>query len=236
MWTIRAMAEYQRWPITIFGTVTMSPEEHYRHDAIIVQGTRGDDGQWIRHPANIHEMSATELFAARVGVFGDELQKFLKRVRTGRKIKPGQLRYLLVAEAHDGPQTSEAMRGRPHFHVMLHECQPGILVDGNPRTAFVEGQSGEYIRVRYKSGPDYREGVFVRDDAFLRTQWTLGFTKFQFAESARAAGYLCKYLNKCSDSRVRASQNYGLEETNKETGVAYTARNDSGRENGPPKD
>ena len=126
MWQIRAMYEYERWPVTLFGTVTLSPEEHYRHDAIIQQGTRGDDGRYIRHPANLDEMSPTEQFEARVGVFGDEMQRYFKRLRKGRKLAPGAIRYLLVAEAHDSERTDASIRGRPHFHLLIHECHPAV--------------------------------------------------------------------------------------------------------------
>jgi len=189
----------------------MSLEEHYALDARIMTGTKGKDGRFIRHPQNISELSDSEMFSARVGVFGDEVQKFLKRLRKGDKYHRPVIRYLLVAEAHDSASTLSVMRGRPHFHLLLHEMEVGSLVTGNPRDCITYGASGEYVRCKYKAGTQWREGVFVHDDAFLRTQWHFGFTKFQFAENAKAAAYLCKYLTKASDERVRASQNYGAE-------------------------
>ena len=210
MWQIRAMAEYAMWPVTVFGTITMSPEEHYALDARIIQGTRGPDGAYKRYPANINEMSATELFVARVGVMGDDVQRLLKRLRKGDAFHRPQFRYLLVAEAHDSDRTNSAMRGRPHFHVLLHETVAGSLIVGSPTQAFVDGVSGEWKRYQYKaSDGKYRAGVFVDDMSFLRSQWDAGFTKFQFAENPRAAGYLCKYLSKCTDVRIRASVGYG---------------------------
>ena len=235
MWQIRAMQEFSQWPVTLFGTITMSMEEHYRLDAMVIQGTRGKDGRYIRHPANPAAMSTDELFAARVGVFGDEAQKFLKRLRKGDKFHRPAIRYLLVAEAHDGPNTSQAMRGRPHMHIMLHEQEPGSLVLGNPRDCFIHGQSGEYILSSYKtSSGEYRKGVFVHDDSFLRTQWQLGYTKFQFAENARAAGYLCKYLNKASDARVRASLGYGVPPENNTFQCTPTSDDVGEKRAGPP--
>ena len=211
MWQIRAMNEFANCPVTLFGTITMSLEEHYALDARIMTGTKGKDGRFIRHPQNISELSDSEMFSARVGVFGDEVQKFLKRLRKGDKYHRPVIRYLLVAEAHDSASTLSVMRGRPHFHLLLHEMEVGSLVTGNPRDCITYGASGEYVRCKYKAGTQWREGVFVHDDAFLRTQWHFGFTKFQFAENAKAAAYLCKYLTKASDERVRASQNYGAE-------------------------
>ena len=189
-------------------------ENHYELDARIIQGTRKPDGSYKRPPVNINELSATELFMARVGVFGDEVQKFMKRLRKGDKFHPSpNLRYLIVAEAHESDKTNVALRGRPHFHMLLHETVQGSLVSGNPRNAFTDGESGEYRLASYKSGNVWRKGVFVNDDSFLRTQWHFGFTKFQFAENAKAASYLCKYLNKAADARVRASAGYGVTDT-----------------------
>jgi len=213
MWQIRAMHEYSKWPVTVFGTVTMSPEEHYALDARIIQGTRGPDGQYKRYPANINEMSATELFVARVGVMGDDVQRLLKRLRKGDAFHRPQFRYLVVAEAHDSDRTNSAMRGRPHFHILLHEIVQGSLVVGSPTKAILEGVDGEWKRCSYKSGGQWREGVFVDDRSFLRSQWDAGFTKFQFAENAKAAGYLCKYLSKNTDVRIRASVGYGNTES-----------------------
>lgn len=211
MWQIRAMHEFNRWPISLFGTVTMSLDQHYQQDALIMAGIRASDGSWRRPPRNLRELSPSELFRARVQVFGDEMQRYLKRLRKGdRHHKPlRNIRYLLVAEAHDGPRTDARLRNRPHFHLMLHEMQAGCLVVGNPREALINGSSGEYVSCQYKAGNEWRTGVFVHDDAFMRLQWHFGFTKFQWAESAKAAAYLCKYLTKASDDRVRASLHYG---------------------------
>lgn len=209
MWELRAKAEYDRWPVTLFGTITCSMDQHYMLDARIHSGTKGEDGRFIRHPANINELSAKELFEARVRVFGDEVQKFLKRLRKGDKFHRPKIRYLLVAEAHDSANTDERLRGRPHFHILLHEMEAGSLVVGKPTAAAVSGADGEYVKSRYKSNGIYREGIFVHDDSFLRTQWHYGFTKFQFAENGKAASYLLKYLGKAMDARIRASQCYG---------------------------
>lgn len=206
-WEQRAMAEYAIWPVTVFGTVTMSPEEHYLIDARIQGGTRTPDGEgWLRHPLPLRELSPRELFAARVREFGVELQKYLKRIRKMRE----QPRYLLIAEAHDSAETSLEMRGRPHFHLLIHERRGGTIVLGNPAQALLNGEDGEWIRRKYKTKAGWKEGVFVKDDAVLRKQWEFGFTKFQFAENARAASYLCKYLKKTLDAKIRASQYYGF--------------------------
>lgn len=43
----------------------------------------------------------------------------------------------------------------------------------------------------------------------LSTQWKLGFTKFNLVEGAKAARYICKYISKSAQARVRASLHYG---------------------------
>lgn len=43
----------------------------------------------------------------------------------------------------------------------------------------------------------------------LRRQWPLGFTRFQLVKSMTEATYVCKYLSKASEARVRASKAYG---------------------------
>jgi len=45
----------------------------------------------------------------------------------------------------------------------------------------------------------------------LRRQWTLGFSKFNLVDEKdpRAAHYVCKYLSKTAEARVRASLQYG---------------------------
>jgi len=43
----------------------------------------------------------------------------------------------------------------------------------------------------------------------LRKQWIHGFSKWELVEDGRAARYVCKYLSKAAEARVRASQRYG---------------------------
>lgn len=204
-WLYRARAEYARWPLTLFGTVTMSPEQHYELDARLTR--RLFDGG-----TRLSDLDPAQLFAARVKEFGYEMQKYLKRIRKGAadRGKPS-VRYLLVAEAHDGEFTSVEMRFRPHFHLLIHEMRKDArLVLGSPLKALADGEDGEFTRKKYrdKNGV-WRTGVFAMDDAWIRQQWPYGHTKFQFAETPQAASYLCKYLSKEMTTRIRASSNYG---------------------------
>ena len=65
-------------------------------------------------------------FQARVKRWLDGIKKARKRagVNTDYAVK-----YFLVAEVHDSEKTSEFMRGRPHFHMILHEKEIGTLID-----------------------------------------------------------------------------------------------------------
>lgn len=206
-WGERAKAEYEAATLTLFGTITMSPEQHYMLDARIASGTLDARGKVLRPPRNMRDLTAQELFSARVQAFGDELRVYLDRIRKGRDGQKPVLRYLLVAEAHDGATTSEEMRGRVHFHLMLHTTTPELLVRGRPG----EPPNEWYV---------HRNGkIFVADTGWLRTQWTYGFTKFEVAKDHRAAWYVCKYITKAMACRVRASHKYGqtrngVEQTN----------------------
>lgn len=204
-WRQRAIAEYAHWPVTCFGTLTLRPEEHYRFDAML------ECGDLDRPAVRLRDLSAQECFAARVSMIGGEITRYIKRLRKGDGERKPAVRYLIVAEMHDGTDTSDEMRFRPHFHVMLHECVSSSLFLGSPIRGLIDGESGDWVRKMYqpKKGV-WRPGAFLRDDCFVRRQWTLGHTKFQFAESEKAAWYLCKYLTKTLDCRVRASQLYGF--------------------------
>lgn len=70
--------------------------------------------------------------------------------------------------------------GLPHFHILLHECEP-----------FSGDAWDSYI--------------------LLKSQWRIGHCSYNgiTAGDVRAAGYVCKYLSKSSEARVRASVRYG---------------------------
>ena len=221
-WTGRAITEYQQAARTLFGTFTMSPDEHYLLDA------RAQVGRW-GHPKTgrpksmFSVLSPEDIFTARARQFGEELQRYMKRIRKGDAEHPSpHVRYLLIAEMHDSEKTSPEMKGRPHFHILLHEQQAGALVLGDPLAALEQGADGEYERRRVKTRKGWQWMAFVKDDAFIRKNWLrydegkepqpLGFTNFQWAHSTTSAVYVCKYLTKALAVRVRASQYYGLRE------------------------
>jgi len=207
MWRERALVEFYKAPRSLFGSITMSPEQHYAMDARIHSGERAEDGRFIRHPKNLRELSPEELFQARVSIFGEELTLWIKRLR--KKFGTNCMRYMLVAEAHDSDKTSVEMRGRPHFHMLVHDYTENGMVSGNPLDAITSGRDGEWEKRLIKTKQGYRGYAFVTDDAFIRKNWQLGFTKFQLASTEHSVFYLCKYLSKAMMARVRASIDYG---------------------------
>lgn len=119
------------------------------------------------------------------------------------------MRYMLVAEAHNSEKTSVEMKGRPHFHILVHDYSDNGLVSGSPLEAIASGRDGEWEKRLIKTKQGYKGFAFVTDDAFIRKNWQLGFTKFQLATSEQSIFYLCKYLSKSMLARVRASIEYG---------------------------
>lgn len=104
LWTARAITETTMSTRTWFGTLTLSPDRQTwaRYAALSRLSARG-----------VASPTTDEIFAYSVAVIGEEITKFLKRVR-----KTAPLRYLLVTEAHRS--------GLPHFHALIHEYQGNV--------------------------------------------------------------------------------------------------------------
>lgn len=191
MWAGRAVDEFERAACTWMGTFTMSPDQHAMLDLRVAERTGN------------RALTAVELLRERTCVFGQEVTIWLKRVRDGvyrRTGQSGTMRYLLVAEVHDSEKTDEWMRGRPHFHMLLHEASVGAVVSVD-----------EYFFKREEVRGDIVENIYAADSAMIRQAWTLGFTKFQLCRDSKSAYYLCKYMSKAMMWRVRPSIRYGRE-------------------------
>jgi hypothetical protein len=200
-WMGRAGDEYRRAARTYMGTFTLSPNEHAELDRkVALQYT-------------IVKLEPDQLFAARVRVFGQMLDVWLDRIRAGAhwraNIRSGAFRYLLVAERHDSEQTDEWLRGRPHFHMLLHEQEVGALVLGDPLACLKEGQSGEFEQRKVFRNGQWTPGIFLKDNSMVRLPWTFGFTKFEWCYSEASAVYVCKYISEERGTRTRASIRYG---------------------------
>lgn len=200
-WMARAADEYRRSARTFMGTFTLTPAEHSLLDVKVARS------------CSLSEMSKDQLFAARVREFGKLLDSYLDRLRAGAHwradIRSGALRYLLVAERHDSAETDEWMRGRPHFHCLLHEQALGALVVGDPLECLREGQSGELESRKVFRNGQWTPGVFLKDSSMVRLPWKFGFTKFEWCYSEASAVYVCKYISGETGFRTRASVRYG---------------------------
>jgi len=217
-WAARAHTEYNRAVATMMVTFTTTLDQDFAWDQVLRSRYAH---KWVDFDKDLSE---PEKFTARASIFGEEITKYIKRLRKGDSDHPKPaLRYLLIAEAHDSDATSVEKRGRPHFHMLLHQQLGGALVLGDPLAALAAGQDGEWER-RYEKNRfgEWKPFVFARDEAFVRTQWELGFTKVKLCFDANSAVYLCKYLSKSLEVRVRASQRYGLEEDIKHNGTDVT--------------
>lgn len=215
MWAARAIYEWEKWPLTLFGTFTMSPQEHYEVDckARLLMAAKHE---------SFDRASDAEKFRYRATVFGHEVSNWIKRIRSGRDGHTFiPIRYLLVAEAHESVKTSAEMWMRPHYHMLLHSMELGTLVKGSPHACIEAGPqklrcdvaSGEWEcrNVWFDREQRWLPKAFLRDESFAKSQWSLGHTKWQWADTPDTAFYVCKYLTKSMHQRVRASVHYGCE-------------------------
>lgn len=101
-WRTRAQSEVEGSQRTWFGTLTLSPESHFRMQALACQRWKG-----------FISASEDKQFSARHVAISSEITRWLKRVR---KASGASLRYIIVAERHKS--------GLPHYHALVHET-PG---------------------------------------------------------------------------------------------------------------
>lgn len=220
-WSARALAEFNSAVRSLFGTLTVAPENDVMIDAIarIEQAEIGTD---------FDRLSDADKFRIRCAIGGREITKWIKRLRsTG-----AEFRYLLVAEQHNGVNTSDLKKGRPHWHCLLHEVNASaLLVQADE---WSRRENGEVRTDKYGNS-------LVDDKSFLKGQWKLGHSSFALCRTPLAAGYICKYLTKEDMSiRIRASGRYGNPVSQKDAGVAIAADDGAQRKEAPldppPKD
>ena len=157
MWAYRAEAETRASYRTWFGTLTLSPDQHFR---ILTECRARESKQGV----DFDSLSSEEQFKLLDSRISRELKLMLMRVRSAYG---SPYRYLVIAEAHKS--------GLPHYHVLMHEVTANAPL-------------------RYNT---------------LNGQWRLGFSKWRLVKSVNEARYVCKYLTKSTQARVRASQEYG---------------------------
>lgn len=103
MWRSRSETELALAGRTWFGTLTLSPAEHFK----VTSNARL---RLARQGFDFDRLSEEEQFAERHKSISPEITRFLKRVRKEANVP---LRFILVAEAHKS--------GMPHYHLLIHE-------------------------------------------------------------------------------------------------------------------
>lgn len=107
-WRIRAQHELRAAPRTWFGTLTLSPDSHFRI-ANLCRLRLAEQG------LDFDALEPDDQFSERVREVNVELTKYIKRVRKQSKAK---IRYILVVEAHKS--------GLPHWHCLIHEVKEPV--------------------------------------------------------------------------------------------------------------
>lgn len=113
LWTARAVDEVKAAPRTWFGTLTVSPENRFRHEvaADLLRPSAVSSADWPEFK-----------FRCLADSVGKEVTRMFKRLRK----RGAKFRYLLVFEAHKD--------GWPHVHLLVHEVAEPV------RKATLDGQ------------------------------------------------------------------------------------------------
>lgn len=106
-WAFRARQELRLADRSWFGTLTLSPDQHFR--AMIQAESRLRAGG-----ERFEDVNPDAQFQLRNQQIQREITLWVKRVR---KVSGAKLRLLCVAEAHK--------TGLPHYHVIVHQCGDG---------------------------------------------------------------------------------------------------------------
>lgn len=118
-WRERCEAEILSANRTWFGSLTFTPIQHKRADHEIalkaIEGSELDPSllddekvEWV-----LSMLSPEVLWSERQRVLGREMTLYMKRLRESLDVP---LRYVIITERH-----KMKLRGRPHFHVLIHE-------------------------------------------------------------------------------------------------------------------
>ena len=106
LWTARALQEVKDSVRTWWGTLTLSPDTWM---LALSRARAREAAQGVDYDL----LPPDEKFRLWDAQVKPEITKFLKRVRAQ---SAAPLRYLLVTEAHES--------GVPHYHALVHECDP----------------------------------------------------------------------------------------------------------------
>ena len=110
LWRVRATNELVGSRRTWMGTLTLSPEWHHQFL------TRARVRWHSRGNGDLDKEGSGVQFSERHRAIGVEITKMVKRLREAHK---GNLRFLLVVEAHKS--------GLPHYHMLVHQMDDTTL-------------------------------------------------------------------------------------------------------------
>lgn len=105
LWRYRVKSELQASARSWFGTLTMSPDAHYRVMCAASHKRATGGTRWA-------DLTETERFADVASASLKEVTRYIKRLRKQSKVP---LRYIVVTEKHKS--------GLPHFHMLVHEVE-----------------------------------------------------------------------------------------------------------------
>ena len=155
LWTARAIDEVKSSQRSWFGTLTLNPDEAFRHTV------KADLRASRRVSIPLSQLSPEERTVAIAREVTPELTRWLKRVR---KNSGALIRYLLVCEPHKS--------GVPHWHYLIHEHQGRVskrcleqawklgfshvrLVDGEKPAAYVCKYLAKSLLTRVRNSKFY---------------------------------------------------------------------------------
>lgn len=122
-----------------------------------------------------------------------------------------------IARRWDEDQAGFANRVKAARFIRMHQANGPLLTKWLKRIRKESGASLRYMLVAeaHKDGrPHYHALIHETHDGgrvlhkTLSSQWIHGFSQFKLADPA-AAKYVCKYLAKSAEARIRASLDYG---------------------------
>ena len=182
-WWMRALAEHRNAARTWMGTLTLDP-------AYLARGLDVCRDNMRKQGLDYDALGASDKFGQLDKLVFAEFQK---RVKLLRKNTDAPFRYLAVTEVHTGGGLYTELRV-PHWHVLLHETDPArpLRYDADllGRRRVTVGGKRKWEKIR---------------DPF----WLVGFQDWDLKPDPKDAAYVCKYLTKSLDARVRASLRYG---------------------------
>lgn len=162
LWAGRAASECEAGVRTWFGTLTLRPDVHVWIDQLCATRKR-----------DFWTLPIGKKFAAQSEVLAQEITKYLKRVR---KQSGARIRYLCVTEVHDGPSTSDFMRGRPHVHLLLHEGPGPQLTKSVLESQWRHGFT-QFRLVNSSNHAAWYISKYVSKASEARTRASLGYGK-----------------------------------------------------------